>query len=46
MLTFPFSSSGRSLRAVSMGTAKPMPTLPLLLPPVSICELMPITGAR
>ena len=30
--------------AVSIGTAKPMPTLPLLpLPPVAICELMPIT---
>ena len=30
--------------AVSIGTAKPMPTLPpLWLPPVSICELMPIT---
>ena len=30
--------------AVSIGTAKPMPTLPLLpLPPVAICELMPMT---
>ena len=29
--------------AVSIGTAKPMPTLPLPLPPVAICELMPIT---
>ena len=26
-----------------IGTAKPMPTLPSPLPPVSICELMPIT---
>ena len=29
---------------MSIGTAKPMPTLPLLVPPVSICELMPITA--
>ena len=29
--------------AVSIGMAKPMPTLPPPLPPVSICELMPIT---
>ena len=28
--------------AVSIGTAKPMPTLPVPAPPVSICELMPI----
>ncbi len=26
-----------------IGTAKPMPTLPSPLPPVSICELIPIT---
>ena len=32
-----------SLRAVSIGIAKPMPTLPLPLPPVSIWELIPIT---
>ena len=29
--------------AVLIGTAKPMPTLPPPLPPVAICELMPIT---
>ena len=29
--------------AVLIGTAKPMPTLPLPLPPVSICELTPMT---
>ena len=28
---------------VSIGIAKPMPTLPLPPPPVSICELMPMT---
>jgi hypothetical protein len=30
--------------AVLIGIAKPMPTLPSPLPPVSICELMPITS--
>ena len=30
-------------RAVLIGIAKPMPTLPLPPPPVSICELIPIT---
>ena len=29
--------------AVSIGMAKPMPTFPPPLPPVSICELIPIT---
>ena len=29
--------------AVSIGTANPMPTEPLLPEPVAICELMPIT---
>ena len=38
-----FLSCGRTFCAVSIGTANPMPTLPLPLPPVSICELMPIT---
>ena len=28
---------------MSIGIANPMPTLPLPLPPVAICELMPIT---
>ena len=28
---------------MSIGMAKPMPTLPPPLPPVSICELIPIT---
>ncbi len=27
---------------MSIGTAKPMPTLPSVVPPVSICELMPM----
>ena len=39
----PFSSCEITRLAVLIGTAKPMPTLPLPLPPVSICELMPIT---
>ena len=39
------SRAGRRLRAaVLIGIAKPMPTLPLPPPPVSICELMPITS--
>ena len=29
--------------AVLTGTAKPMPTFPPPLPPVAICELIPIT---
>ena len=28
------------------GTAKPMPMLPFDVPPVAICELMPITCAE
>ena len=35
-----------SARAVSIGIAKPMPTLPLPPPPVSIWELIPITSPR
>ena len=42
--TLPLVSSWLiSLRAVLIGIAKPMPTLPLPLPPVSIWELIPIT---
>jgi hypothetical protein len=36
-------SADSALLAVSIGTAKPIPTLPLPPPPVSIWELMPIT---
>ena len=32
-----------TLLAVLIGTAKPIPTEPLLPEPVAICELMPIT---
>src|ERR1700679_4218384 len=39
----PFSSSGSSAFAVSIGIAKAMPTLPPLPPDVTICELIPIT---
>ena len=39
----PFSSWAISDLAVLIGTAKPMPTLPPPLPPVSIWELIPIT---
>ena len=38
-----FSSCGIAALAVLIGMAKPMPTLPLPLPPVAICEVMPIT---
>ena len=38
-----FSSWGIADLAVLIGTAKPMPTLPLPLPPVAICELIPMT---
>ena len=40
----PVRETRRGRRAVSIGTAKPIPTLPLPPPPVSICELMPITS--
>jgi hypothetical protein len=42
--TLPFCSSWLTTsRAVLIGIAKPMPTFPLLPPPVSIWELIPIT---
>ncbi len=45
--TLPASSScATTLSTVLDGTAKPMPTFPSPEPPVSICELTPITAPR
>ena len=40
------SSCATTVLTVLEGTAKPMPTLPSPVPPVSICELIPITAPR
>ena len=40
------SSCATTDLTVFEGTAKPMPTLPSPEPPVSICELTPITSPR